>query len=69
MHFGPQNFAQMLNTPATVYAENLTGLQQKIFGESQKSANLSEHQFGSICELVNLSQQLPGVFLCKLALM
>jgi len=45
------------------------GLQQKIFRESQKSANLSEHKFGRILVLVNRSQQLLGIFLCKLAVM
>jgi len=69
MHFGPQNFAQMLSTTGTVYPENLRGLQQKIFGESQKSANLSEHKFGTICKLVNQSQQLLAILLCKLSVM
>jgi len=31
MHFGPQNFAQVLSTPGSVSAENLTGVTAERF--------------------------------------
>ena len=55
--------------PVIHKAETTSCTKKKIFGESQKSANLSEHQFGSICKLVNRFQQLLGISLCKLAVM
>jgi len=36
MYFGPQNFAQMLSTPGTVYLENMTGVTAESFWKIAK---------------------------------